>query len=58
MYGKMKESELTKLSFLFLFFWFFFFCFLGPYEWHMEVPRPGVKLELQLPTYTTGHDNA
>ena len=24
----------------------FVFCFLGPYLWHMEVPRPGVKSEL------------
>ena len=32
--------------------WFpplFFICFLGLYPWHMEVPRPGVKSELQLP---------
>ena len=28
-------------------------CFLGPYPWHMEVPRLGVESELQLPTYTT-----
>ena len=28
------------------FFFFFFFCFLGPYLWHMEVPRLEVKLEL------------
>ena len=27
--------------------------FLGPYPWHLEVPRLGVKLELQLPSYTT-----
>ena len=26
---------------------------LGPHPWHMEVPRPGVELELQLPAYTT-----
>ena len=32
---------------------FFFFFFLGPHLWHMEVPRLGVKLELQLPAYTT-----
>ena len=31
----------------------FFFSFLGPYPWYMEVPRPGVKSELQLPAYTT-----
>ena len=31
-------------------------CFMGPHPrhmQHMEVPRLGVKLELQLPTYTT-----
>ena len=30
-----------------------FFFFLGPYLQHMEVPRLGVKSELQLPAYTT-----
>ena len=38
------------------YFWsifFFFFVFLGPYLWHMKVPRPVVELELQLPAYTT-----
>ena len=32
-----------------------FFCllsFLGPHPRHMEVPRLGIQLELQLPTYT------
>ena len=29
------------------------FVFLGRHPWHMEVPRPGVKSELYLPTYTT-----
>ena len=32
---------------------YFFFCFLRPHPWHMEVPRPGVQLELYLPAYTT-----
>ena len=32
---------------------YFTFCFLGPHPWHMEVPRLGVKSELQLPAYTT-----
>ena len=32
---------------------FFFFAFLGQHLRHMEVPRPRVQLELQLPTYTT-----
>ena len=30
-----------------------FFFFLGLHKWHMEVPRLGVKSELQLPAYTT-----
>ena len=29
------------------------FVLLGPHPWHMEVPRVGVKLELQSPAYTT-----
>ena len=29
------------------------FCFLGPHPRHVEVPRPGVKSELQLPASTT-----
>ena len=33
---------------------FFVFClFLGLHLQHMEVPRLGVKLELQLPAYAT-----
>ena len=31
----------------------FFSCFLGPHIWHMDVPRQGVKLELQLLAYST-----
>ena len=34
-----------------LLFSFFFFVYLGPHPWHMEVPRLGVELEPQLPTY-------
>ena len=34
-------------------FIFYFFVFLGPHHRHMEVPRLGVKSELQLPAYTT-----
>ena len=30
-----------------------FFLFLGPHLQHMEVPRLGIELELQLPAYTT-----
>ena len=32
---------------------FFFFKLFRPHVWHMEVPRLGVKSELQLPAYTT-----
>ena len=32
---------------------FFFFVFLGPHTHHMDIPRPGVQLELQLLAYTT-----
>ena len=35
------------------FFFFSFFFFLGPHSRHMEVPRWGIKLELQLPAYAT-----
>ena len=34
------------------FFFFFFLSSLGPYPWHMEVPRLEVESELQLPAYT------
>ena len=32
---------------------FFFFVFLGPHPQHMEVPRPEVESELQLPACPT-----
>ena len=32
---------------------FFFFFFLEPHLGHVEVPRPGVQMELQLLAYTT-----
>ena len=31
----------------------FYICILGPHPWHMEVPRLGIYLELQLPAYVT-----
>ena len=34
------------------------FCFLGLHLWHVEVPRRGVELEMQLLAYTTAHSNA
>ena len=37
-----------RTPFLSLSPFFFFFCFLGLHKQHMEVPKLGVKLELQL----------
>ena len=37
----------------FFVFGFLFACFLGSHLWRMETPRLGVKLDLQLPAYTT-----
>ena len=34
------------------------FFFLGPHLQHMEVPRLGLKSELQLSVYITAHGNA
>ena len=31
----------------------FYFCLLGPHLQHMEVPRLGVQLELELLAYAT-----
>ena len=38
---------------IFYFYFFLSFIFSGPHLWHMEIPRLGVQLELQLPAYTT-----
>ena len=40
-------------TFLFFILFYFIFCFLGPHLRHMEVPRLGVKSDLQLPAYAT-----
>ena len=39
--------ELTHFIYLFI----YLLCFLGLHSQHMEVPRQGVQLELQLPAY-------
>ena len=44
-------EKTTELFLLFLKFKKNFF--KGPHLWHMEVPRLGVDMELQLPAYTT-----
>ena len=44
--------KIPILSWMTVFFVFVFCCcclFLGPYPWHMEVPRLGVESELQPP---------
>ena len=43
---KLKRWHLALVS-------LFLFWFLGPHLQHLEVPRLGVELELQLPAYTT-----
>ena len=56
-----ERSAKREMTFIYYFtyFWIvwgfrgFLCCFLGPYLWHMEVPRLEVKSDLQLPAYTT-----
>ena len=45
-YGNLNVKTISYR--FFCFFGFFFFCFLGPHLKHLEVPRVGVELELQL----------
>ena len=50
-----EVSSFLLLLFLLLLRWkpsFFLFVFLGQHPQHMEIPRLGVELELQLPAYT------
>ena len=58
-FQKSVSSTYAGNGFCFLFL-FVCFSFLGPYPRHMEVPRMGVELQLQLLAYTTGcsHSNA
>ena len=44
---------MDKYIYMSIFFFFAFFFFLGPHPWHVEVPRLGNELELQLPAYTS-----
>ena len=52
MLGSLQQSHKGK-SIIELLSFFFFLAFLGPNLWYTEVPRLGVKLELQLQAYTT-----
>ena len=50
------SSSESIIQFIYLFIYlilFYFICFLGLHPWHMELPRLGVQLELQLPACTT-----
>ena len=47
MHSKGKSVKMPIL------FYYYYFCFFVLHLQHMEVPRLGVKLELQLPAYTT-----
>ena len=48
------DVELDKIALQHFFFFLpIFLPFLGPLLRHMEVPRLGGELELQLPAYTT-----
>ena len=38
---------------IYFFFFFFFLSFLGPHLQHMEIPRLGIEIELQLTAYAT-----
>jgi len=49
----LAAGKFATAPFHFSVFFFFFPCFLGLHPRHMEVPRLGVKLELQLLAYTT-----
>ena len=44
----MNEAHLPQSH-----YYYFYFCFLGLHSRHMDVPRPGVESELQVPTYIT-----
>ena len=39
--------------YIYIYIYIFFFSFLRQPLWHVEVPRLGVEMELQLPAYTT-----
>ena len=49
---KIAHPSSEIFSFPITFFFFFSSLSLWPHLWHMEVPRLGVELELQLPPYT------
>ena len=53
MFISMTRMALTSVLWSGSFFKIFFVCFLELYQWHAEVPRLGVELELQLQAFAT-----
>ena len=51
--GISKMMSGNNMAFVLFYFILFYFCCLGPHPRHMEVPRLGVKWELQPLAYTT-----
>ena len=48
-----NQNSLPSFLFLSFFRFLFLFCCLGTHPLHVEIPRLGVELELQLPAYAT-----
>ena len=46
-------TDIFTHNLVLIFLFFCFICFLGPHPQHMEIPRVGVKSELQWLAYTT-----
>ena len=44
---------MINFYFILLFYFFYLIVFLGPYSWHLQVPRLVVESEQPLPAYTT-----
>ena len=49
----MAQQNLLLEVFYYYCYCYCYFVFLGLQPWHMEVPRLGVKLELELLAYAT-----
>ena len=52
-----EQSSIEHTEMYWSFLFVCLFCFLGPNLWHIEVPKLGVDLELELPAYPTAMGN-
>ena len=52
----LSQFSSSPACFILFYFTFYFILFLGPYPWHMEVPRLGVELAPASPCHS--HRNA